>query len=111
MPSTPGRAATSAWRWWRRRCLKPNSRDSPGPACAECASTSCATYHHGVTMAHALWRAHGDRCVWGSDWPHPSQTHIPDAAALVAALAQIAPSETERQRLLVDNPQRLYRFA
>jgi len=62
-------------------------------------------------VVHALWRAHGDGCVWGSDWPHHSHIHIPDAAALVDALAQIAPSETERPRLLVDDPQRLYGFA
>jgi predicted TIM-barrel fold metal-dependent hydrolase len=68
-------------------------------------------YHHGVMVVHALWRAHGDGCVWGSDWPHHSHIHIPDAAALVDALAQIAPSETERPRLLVDDPQRLYGFA
>lgn len=68
-------------------------------------------YHHGVAVARELLHVHGDRCVWGTDWPHPSHTHVPDDAALVDALALIAPSEADRQRLLVDNPQRLYRFA
>lgn len=67
-------------------------------------------YARGVALAQQLWRAHGERCVWGSDWPHPNHTHIPDDAALVDAIAQIVPDEAGRQALLVDNPQRLYRF-
>jgi 2-pyrone-4,6-dicarboxylate lactonase len=67
-------------------------------------------YNQGVFLAQQLWRHHADRCVWGSDWPHPNHTHIPDDAALVDAIAQIVPDEAGRQALLVDNPQRLYRF-
>jgi len=70
-----------------------------------------ARYTQGVALAQGLWRAHGDRCVWGSDWPHPNHTHIPDDAGLVDAIAQIVPDADGRQALLVDNPQRLYRFA
>ncbi|MFN7751822.1 MAG: amidohydrolase family protein [Pseudomonadota bacterium] len=69
-----------------------------------------ARYAHGVALAREIFRAHGDRCVWGTDWPHPSHTHIPDDAVLVDALAQIVPDEAGRRSLLVDNPQRLYRF-
>ena len=53
----------------------------------------------------------GDRVVWGTDWPHPNHTHRPDDGMLVDILAEIAPDEAARQALLVDNPQRLYRFA
>jgi 2-pyrone-4,6-dicarboxylate lactonase len=67
-------------------------------------------YSRGVFLAQQLWRHHPDRCVWGSDWPHPNHTHIPDDAALVDALAQIVPNVADLQALLVDNPQRLYRF-
>ncbi|WP_295502995.1 hypothetical protein [Limnohabitans sp. Rim8] len=35
---------------------------------------------------------------------------IPDDAALVDAIALIVPDEVGRQALLVDNPQRLFRF-
>ena len=35
---------------------------------------------------------------------------IPDDGELVDLIAEIAPSEAQRQALLVDNPQRLYRF-
>ncbi len=68
-------------------------------------------YQQGVVLAQQLWRHHAERCVWGSDWPHPNHTHIPDDAALVDAIAQIVPDENGRQSLLVDNPQRLYRFS
>lgn len=50
-------------------------------------------YSRGVALARRLWCAHGDRCVWGSDWPHPNHTHIPNDAALVDAIAQIVPDE------------------
>lgn len=68
-------------------------------------------YQQGVVLAQQLWRHHAERCVWGSDWPHPNHTHIPDDAALVDAIAQIVPDENGRHSLLVDNPQRLYRFS
>ena len=68
-------------------------------------------YTHGMALAQQLWRAHGDRCVWGSDWPHPNHTHIPDDAALVNAITRIVPDAAGQQAFLVDNPQRLYRFA
>jgi 2-pyrone-4,6-dicarboxylate lactonase len=52
------------------------------------------------------------RCVWGTDWPHPNhQGPIPDDGVLVDILAEIAPTDSARQALLVDNPQRFYRFA
>lgn len=49
--------------------------------------------------------------VAAGDRRHHAGIDHPDDAALVDALALIAPSEADRQRLLVDNPQRLYRFA
>jgi len=47
---------------------------------------------------------------WGTNWPHAGQSAAPDDGQLVDLLAEIAPSEAQRQALLVDNPQRLYRF-
>jgi len=52
----------------------------------------------------------GDRAVWGTDWPHPNLDEVPDDGDLVDALAEAAPSEKERQAVLVDNPKRLYGF-
>jgi len=67
-------------------------------------------YQKGVVIARTLVERFPDRVVWGTDWPHPNHTHIPDDGALVDALAQIASNETLLNRLLVHNPQVLYRF-
>ena len=68
-------------------------------------------YADAVPFARKLVATHGDRVVWGLDWPHPNHRGpIPDDGALVDLIAEMAPSESARQALLVDNPQRLYRF-
>ena len=69
-------------------------------------------YADAVPFARRLVAEFGDRCVWGTDWPHPNHAApIPDDGMLVDILAEIAPSAAARQALLVDNPQRLYKFA
>ena len=74
------------------------------------APSSAPTYDHGVELARRLVAACPDRVLWGSDWPHPNHTHVPDDAALVDALARIAPSPELLQQLLVTNPATFYRF-
>ncbi len=50
-----------------------------------------------------------DRCIWGTDWPHPNmQDEIPDDGHLVDMIPRIAPTELLQRKLLVDNPMRLY---
>ena len=50
-----------------------------------------------------------DRCLWGTDWPHPNmQDEIPDDGHLVDMIERIAPSEELQRKLLIDNPMRLY---
>jgi predicted TIM-barrel fold metal-dependent hydrolase len=61
-------------------------------------------------LARALLAEAPDRCVWGTNWPHPNAEAIPDDAALLDALADWAPDAALRQAVLVDNPARLYRF-
>jgi 2-pyrone-4,6-dicarboxylate lactonase len=69
-------------------------------------------YADAVPFARKLVAEFGDRCVWGTDWPHPNHAGpIPDDGGLVDLIAEIAPGEALQQALLVDNPQRLYRFA
>jgi 2-pyrone-4,6-dicarboxylate lactonase len=69
-------------------------------------------YADAVPFARKLVDEFGDRVVWGTDWPHPSHTGpIPDDGALLDLIAEIAPTPAARQALLVDNPQRLYKFA
>lgn len=67
-------------------------------------------YDAGVALARRLVDAYPERCFWGSDWPHPNHTHVPNDAALVDALARIAPDAARLQQLLVANPQDFYRF-
>jgi 2-pyrone-4,6-dicarboxylate lactonase len=68
-------------------------------------------YADAVPIARKLVAEFGDRTLWGTDWPHPNHTGpIPDDGVLVDLIGEIAPSEAVRQALLVDNPQRLYRF-
>ena len=67
-------------------------------------------YADAIPFARVLVEDHPDRTLWGTDWPHPNHTHVPDDGVLVDLLAQIAPREAAREALLVDNPQRLYRF-
>ena len=52
-----------------------------------------------------------ERCVWGSDWPHPTEAHVkPDDAALFDLIQEWVSSEEIREKLLVDNPAALYGF-
>ncbi len=67
-------------------------------------------YAQGVALARLLLESYPERCFWGTDWPHPNHTHIPDDGALVDALARIAPDPVRREQLLVRNPRAFYRF-
>lgn len=50
-----------------------------------------------------------DRCIWGTDWPHPNmQDEVPDDGHIVDMIPRIAPSEELQRKLLVENPNRLY---
>ena len=50
-----------------------------------------------------------DRCLWGTDWPHPNMdTEIPDDGHLVDMIPRIAPTAALQHKLLVANPMRLY---
>jgi predicted TIM-barrel fold metal-dependent hydrolase len=52
-----------------------------------------------------------ERCLWGTDWPHTNvQTYIPDDGELLDLLADWAPDEAVRNRILVSNPAALYGF-
>jgi D-galactarolactone isomerase len=57
-----------------------------------------------------------DRCVWGSDWPHPDATKtlnpvaMPDDVTLLNLVPIWAPDEKLRHHILVENPEKLYGF-
>lgn len=53
-----------------------------------------------------------ERCLWGSDWPHPDMhAHMPDDGDLIDLLLDGVADQTAITRILVDNPARLYGFA
>jgi D-galactarolactone isomerase len=70
------------------------------------------TYADVSKVAQAYVKAAPERMVWGSDWPHPTEKADakPDDAVLFNLLAECAPDEAVRNRILVDNPAALYRF-
>jgi D-galactarolactone isomerase len=69
------------------------------------------SYADSSAVARAYVKAAPERMVWGSDWPHPSERETkPDDALLFDLLADWAPDEAVRRRILVENPEALYGF-
>ncbi len=71
---------------------------------------SLPPYADAIPIAAALVAAAPERCLWGTDFPHPNSTHDPDEADLVDLVPLFAPDTSAQRRLLVDNPARLYGF-
>jgi 2-pyrone-4,6-dicarboxylate lactonase len=68
-------------------------------------------YRDARPFARTLVEEFPERVLWGNDWPHPNHAGpVPDEDELVRLVDAIAPSETARRLLMVDNPERLYRF-
>lgn len=69
-------------------------------------------YADTVAAGQALVRRAPERLVWGSDWPHTTETPgSVDDAALVDLLGRWCEGDAERlARILVDNPAKLYDF-
>jgi len=88
------------------------------------ASELAPDYVDATPLAQALIAANPERVVWGSDWPHPdsafgqgrslSEIAPPfpiDDGLVLNQLAKWAADAAIRQKILVDNPARLYDFA
>jgi len=66
-------------------------------------------YRDVVPFARRIVETFPDRVLWGTDWPHPNlKGHMPDDGLLVDFIPHIAPTAELQQKLLVDNPMRLY---
>jgi predicted TIM-barrel fold metal-dependent hydrolase len=87
------------------------------------ASKLAPDYPDSAPLARALIAANSDRIVWGTDWPHPNSVTPPgkkptdltplfqiDDGRLLNQLPVWAPDAAIRQKILVDNPARLYGF-
>jgi predicted TIM-barrel fold metal-dependent hydrolase len=89
----------SSGKGWVKLCAY---RSSGGPPYADMAA-----------QARAMIAAAPDRCVWGTDWPHPNLEGraMPDDGMLLDCLTEWAGDAATLRRILVDNPARLYGFA
>lgn len=87
------------------------------------ASQRAPEYADIVSLAKALIAANPDRVLWGTDWPHPDAAARPgrkptdvspplpiDDVRLLNQLPVWAPDAAIRQKILVENPARLYGF-
>ena len=74
--------------------------DSGAPACEDMKS-----------LVQAALRERADRCVWGTNWPHPGLTAwMPNDIDLVDQLESWLPGDTVREPLFASNAARLYGF-
>lgn len=77
--------------------------------CPDRLSPQGEPYDDFVAAVRPLVEDYPDRALWGTDWPHPNMEHrIPDDGGLVDVIPRIAPTAALQQKLLVDNPMRLY---
>ena len=73
--------------------------------------STAPAYADTLVLAQALVRAAPERLVWGSDWPHTTAAPgTVNDADLVDLLRAWAGSDAAMDRILVDNPARLYGF-
>lgn len=63
-----------------------------------------------ASLARALIETAPDRVIWGSDYPHLSFADKVGSVELFNLLAQWAPDENVRRRILVENPRQLFGF-
>jgi len=76
---------------------------------AERVSVGKRPFRDAVPFARALIAVDSQRILWGTDWPHPNiSKDMPNDGELVDLFAEICPDPAMRQRILVENPTRMY---
>jgi predicted TIM-barrel fold metal-dependent hydrolase len=66
-----------------------------------------------IAMSRAVIEKAPDRILWGSDWPHAwvfEANVMPNDGDLIDMMLDFAPDEAVRNRIMVDNPTRLFDF-
>jgi 2-pyrone-4,6-dicarboxylate lactonase len=77
--------------------------------CPERMTVAGPPYDDVAPFARTLVERFPDRVLWGTDWPHPNmKKEAPDDGVLVDRIPVIAPTPALQQKLLIDNPMRLY---
>lgn len=91
------------------RLMEENENIWSKVTCPERLSVEGPPYADVVPFCQAIVDRFEDRVLWGTDWPHPNmKSHMPDDGALVDYIPKIARTPEQQQKLLVDNPMRLY---
>src|SRR5438874_2143317 len=67
-------------------------------------------FHDAVPFARRIVETAPDRVIWGTDWPHPNVKVMPNDGDLVDLIPLFAPEPELQQKILVDNPARLFEF-
>jgi predicted TIM-barrel fold metal-dependent hydrolase len=80
--------------------------------CGYRSSTQGPPYADMLKPAQKIIQTAPERCVWGTDWPHPRLygPALPDDGKLLDLLGDWAPDAKQLHRILVDNPAKLYGF-
>lgn len=73
-------------------------------------SSTGAPYLDVVPYARRIVETAPDRVIWGTDWPHPNVKEMPNDGDLVDFLPAFLPEVELQQRVLVENPARLFAF-
>ncbi|RQR38143.1 amidohydrolase [Burkholderia sp. Bp9143] len=76
----------------------------------ETSQSGAPGYDDVARLAAVLAREHAARCVWGTNWPHPNASPVPDDAHLLGWLHACAADDAASRAILVDNPVVLYGF-
>jgi len=85
--------------WWSKICG------------AERISRAGPPFADAIPFAQELIALAPDRILWGTDFPHPNITRwMPNDGDLLDLVPRFAPGAALQQKILVDNPARLYGF-
>jgi len=77
--------------------------------CPERLTVAGPPYDDVIAYAAEIVERFPERVLWGTDWPHPNmKSHMPDDGVLVDYIPKIARTAAQQQKLLVENPMRLY---
>jgi len=67
-------------------------------------------YTSGIHLAKIMVDRFTEKCVWGTDWPHPNHHHIPQDGMLVDSISQITDTPEKLMHIMVKNPEFFYGF-
>ena len=74
------------------------------------AAVSAADFGSLQEFVERLTRRHADRLVWGTDWPHVTESEKPDDAFLLDEIWRWVPGTETQLLVMVENASNLYGF-